>query len=201
MAGFEPAASCSQSRRANQAAPHPVGIRSLSCRTVVRRRPAIRTPGRARRSRHNLLKSRSEIAVWPPRHDHREPGTLLLAVEPPRGRSSMVELQPSKLVMRVRFPSPAPTENPQARGLIPDRFMITPTVFGQARATTGYSRAALRVFARLVRGGQPDLLHQAAECLRDCLVAVPGCVLIDQCGSCGRVTEAGHQLLEAHSRR
>jgi hypothetical protein len=29
MAGFEPAASCSQSRRANQAAPHPVGIRSL----------------------------------------------------------------------------------------------------------------------------------------------------------------------------
>jgi hypothetical protein len=24
MAGFEPAASCSQSRRANQAAPHPV---------------------------------------------------------------------------------------------------------------------------------------------------------------------------------
>src|ERR1039457_5471915 len=31
MAGFEPAASCSQSRRANQAAPHPVGPRSLSC--------------------------------------------------------------------------------------------------------------------------------------------------------------------------
>jgi hypothetical protein len=30
MAGFEPAASCSQSRRANQAAPHPAGpIRSL----------------------------------------------------------------------------------------------------------------------------------------------------------------------------
>jgi hypothetical protein len=29
MAGFEPAASCSQSRRANQAAPHPVGIPKL----------------------------------------------------------------------------------------------------------------------------------------------------------------------------
>ena len=30
------------------------------------------------------------------------------AARPPRGRSSMAELQPSKLVMRVRFPSPAP---------------------------------------------------------------------------------------------
>jgi hypothetical protein len=28
------------------------------------------------------------------------------------GRSSMVELQPSKLVMRVRFPSPAPVCSP-----------------------------------------------------------------------------------------
>ncbi len=33
----------------------------------------------------------------------------------PRGRSSMVEPQPSKLVMRVRFPSPAPNQKPQVR--------------------------------------------------------------------------------------
>src|SRR5437763_8002986 len=31
-----------------------------------------------------------------------------------RGRSSMAEPQPSKLVMRVRFPSPAPTRNPRS---------------------------------------------------------------------------------------
>src|ERR1039457_2098965 len=33
---------------------------------------------------------------------------------PLRGRSSMVELQPSKLVMRVRFPSPAPPQKPSS---------------------------------------------------------------------------------------
>ena len=32
----------------------------------------------------------------------------ILTRGPPRGRSSMAEPQPSKLVMRVRFPSPAP---------------------------------------------------------------------------------------------
>jgi hypothetical protein len=33
------------------------------------------------------------------------------------GRSSMAEPQPSKLVMRVRFPSPAPTRNPSSAAL------------------------------------------------------------------------------------
>src|SRR5215469_14021131 len=53
MAGFEPAASCSQSRRANQAAPHPAGpIRSLPPRRLCPppRRRASRLaagPGRA----------------------------------------------------------------------------------------------------------------------------------------------------------
>jgi hypothetical protein len=43
---------------------------------------------------------------WPP-SPH---GGLWLEIPPEeRGCSSMVELQPSKLVMRVRFPSPAPT--------------------------------------------------------------------------------------------
>ncbi len=41
MAGFEPAASCSQSRRANQAAPHPAEpFRSLPPRGPQPRRPA-----------------------------------------------------------------------------------------------------------------------------------------------------------------
>jgi hypothetical protein len=37
------------------------------------------------------------------------------------GRSSMVELQPSKLVMRVRFPSPAPGIYPRVSGCSPLR--------------------------------------------------------------------------------
>jgi hypothetical protein len=41
MPGFEPGASCSQSRRANQAAPHPVRNGSLSSLAVVPRRPTI----------------------------------------------------------------------------------------------------------------------------------------------------------------
>src|SRR5215467_5902750 len=39
-----------------------------------------------------------------------------VAARPPRGRSSMAEPQPSKLVMRVRFPSPAPTQESQVTG-------------------------------------------------------------------------------------
>jgi hypothetical protein len=46
MAGFEPAASCSQSRRANQAAPHPAGpIRSLPSRTHLLPPAAPAVPG------------------------------------------------------------------------------------------------------------------------------------------------------------
>jgi hypothetical protein len=90
MAGFEPAASCSQSRRANQAAPHPAGpFRSLPL---------------SRRALRSSVRPCYGYAVdaspaW--RRSPRGPG----------GRSSMAEPQPSKLVMRVRFPSPAPTEN------------------------------------------------------------------------------------------
>ena len=41
-----------------------------------------------------------------------------------RGRSSMAEPQPSKLVMRVRFPSPAPTTNPRS-GQVPPKRRVT----------------------------------------------------------------------------
>ena len=105
MAGFEPAASCSQSRRANQAAPHPVGYRSLSCqaRACARRarpttRPAIQTRCLTGRGQHDHRTTRRAIPVL-----------LAKRSPPPRGRSSMAEPQPSKLVMRVRFPSPAPS--------------------------------------------------------------------------------------------
>src|SRR5215472_12970817 len=44
------------------------------------------------------------------------PGAGNTAYQGTRGRSSMAEPQPSKLVMRVRFPSPAPTCNPRSDG-------------------------------------------------------------------------------------
>ena len=40
------------------------------------------------------------------------------------GRSSMAEPQPSKLAMRVRFPSPAPQTRPRSEGLPPDLGLV-----------------------------------------------------------------------------
>src|SRR6266566_5932053 len=112
MAGFEPAASCSQSRRANQAAPHPA-------EPYVAYRPAGHGPvpcdrGRAARLFPAVVGSApgpsSGYAVGA--HLARRSGRQA------RGRSSMAEPQPSKLVMRVRFPSPALTVPPQVKGMI-----------------------------------------------------------------------------------
>jgi hypothetical protein len=87
MPGFEPGASCSQSRRANQAAPHPADTpKPIPCRPLC-------------------LNPSPGVHGRPPM----KPVRYSLAVQLPRGRSSMAEPQPSKLVMRVRFPSPAPT--------------------------------------------------------------------------------------------
>jgi hypothetical protein len=142
MAGFEPAASCSQSRRANQAAPHPVEpIRSLpSMGRDPRRRRASQEPPDAVtaeiRQRLPKLSSQGQwtslpLCLGPPRSAatvrRRCPDPVRCPCSPvPRhsshracGRSSMAEPQPSKLVMRVRFPSPAPpspapTNNPRS---------------------------------------------------------------------------------------
>ena len=132
MAGFEPAASCSQSRRANQAAPHPVEPnRSLPshlpgpavprCPHGVHHDDHPAGPARSRRTkpRHSALPGPAR-AVRP---RCRETGTLSMLTrcqtQPSagtRGRNSMAEPQPSKLVMRVRFPSPAPMYNPRSEG-------------------------------------------------------------------------------------
>jgi hypothetical protein len=103
MAGFEPAASCSQSRRANQAAPHPV-------------KPAEAYPVRSAQDGHRV--SPAPRACGRGYCGRAETVRYGLAAKPLRGRSSMVEPQPSKLVMRVRFPSPAPTRNPSS-GMVP----------------------------------------------------------------------------------
>ena len=116
MAGFEPAASCSQSRRANQAAPHPAEPnRSLpprGARSALRGGNAghspVSPPSRASGHVSALLaENRYAVGAHPVLDadgSHRA-----------RGRSSMAEPQPSKLVMRVRFPSPAPTRKPRSQ--------------------------------------------------------------------------------------
>jgi hypothetical protein len=53
--------------------------------------------------------------------------------EPPCGRSSMVEPQPSKLVMRVRFPSPAPITAGQRP--VPHHFAMSLSFLSAPRAT------------------------------------------------------------------
>jgi hypothetical protein len=114
MAGFEPAASCSQSRRANQAALHPgQATRSLPCRG----RSMLSHISRGKTLTTSLASPipcyQRRLVLAPPTHRH-QAGTLPVATKPSRGRSSMAEPQPSKLVMRVRFPSPAPTNRVSA---------------------------------------------------------------------------------------
>jgi hypothetical protein len=91
-----------------------------------------------------------------------------------RGRSSMAEPQPSKLVMRVRFPSPALTQNPRLRpgqlvGLPPSGRLVLP-------ACPSRARSALR--GALPPGRSEHLSHRR----RDRLIPLPRGVLIDQRG-------------------
>ncbi len=116
VAGFEPAASCSQSMRANQAAPHPVDqTKDRTLGMSVRPRPR-RLYSCLRRLQESRGHSKSLV---------------------PRGRSSMVELQPSKLVMRVRFSSPAPPPPPGGDPEPPDHLRSPP---GGARKRTAAMR-------------------------------------------------------------
>jgi hypothetical protein len=124
MAGFEPATSCSQSRRANQAALHPGGpavayllpvprswLHAAGAQTMCRphqRLPGLGLPGSLSRGRSDQSGTARRYATG------LAACARLLRMWPPRGRSSMAEPQPSKLVMRVRFPSPAPTCKPRS---------------------------------------------------------------------------------------
>ena len=159
MAGFEPATSCSQSRRANQAALHPVGSPKPTPGRPGPRRGTVRYAGAAR---------------------------------PPRGRSSMAEPQPSKLVMRVRFPSPAPPQQPSSE---PPRAPKGPP----SRHASGLAcplRARCTRAASLPPGADEGLAHGR----RDGIVPLPGCVLVDhRCPRAG-VAHPFHQLAKASAR-
>lgn len=109
VAGLEPATSCSQSMRANQAALHP-----------VRRTPRMASPER-------VCDHCSGHCTLVPRRLHESRGNSGSPV--PCGRSSMVEPQPSKLVVRVRFSSPAPF----GRGVQPLPFCCPHNTYGRTR--------------------------------------------------------------------
>src|SRR5699024_10777350 len=109
VAGLEPATSCSQSMRANQAALHP-----------VRRTPRMASPER-------VCDHCSGHCTLVPRRLHESRGNSGSPV--PCGRSSMVEPQPSKLVVRVRFSSPAPL----GRGVQPLPFCCPHNTYGRTR--------------------------------------------------------------------
>jgi hypothetical protein len=207
MAGFEPAASCSQSRRANQAALHPVcctGARPTARSEADARkstgkrragwqstaRPPRGWPGRAPRERRAPGRPRGRLAGADgprglrPLRCRAQPTIsrrqyLSFALQgrplsdvtfcfgcasglercpalvtrwlvgrervrypwlPPRGRSSMVEPQPSKLVMRVRFPSPAPLHH------------VSPPHRPQSRLTLDQERPVRGLWATHGRG-------------------------------------------------
>jgi hypothetical protein len=159
MAGFEPATSCSQSRRANQAALHPVGSPKPTPGRPGTRRGTVRYAGAAR---------------------------------PPRGRSSMAEPQPSKLVMRVRFPSPAPPQQPSSE---PPRAPKGPP----SRHASGLAcplRARCTRATSFPPGADEGLAH--SRC--DGIVSLPGRVLVDhRCPRAG-VAHPFHQLAKASAR-
>jgi hypothetical protein len=92
---------------------------------------------------------------------------------PPRGRSSMAEPQPSKLVMRVRFPSPAPSPSapspartcarPHLRPLHLRPLHLRPQGGSAALRRDGASRAALWLEAPRARARQLGSVSRIAR--------------------------------------
>jgi hypothetical protein len=74
--------------------------------------------------------------------------------------------RPSKLVMRVRFPSPAPAEKTLVTGPKQVAALISSGSLPKSRATDGPQQAVLCITAGLLRPSRsagPDLLDEAAE--------------------------------------
>ena len=101
------------------------GWRDLNPRPLAPKASALpscatpRAPASADRSLRDHQDTSSATAHIPPRSGQQ------VRLGPPRhrgasGRSSMAEPQPSKLAMRVRFPSPAPPHLPGETATLPD---------------------------------------------------------------------------------
>jgi hypothetical protein len=70
---------------------------------------------------------------------------------------------------------------------------------GHTRATTRERHAILAACIEIVAARRARLLYQTAKRLGDRLVAIPGGMLINERSSRARMTEMGHQLLEARA--
>jgi hypothetical protein len=124
---------------------------------------------------------------------------VLLVLLLSRGRSSMVEPQPSKLVMRVRFPSPAPLKSP---GQKPTRSRLgrSGDVPAKPRAINvplprRDEHAALPIISAALT---PTLgLDMSIDRARDRLVSAPRLVLVNHRRTLAVVTQASHQVLDA----
>ena len=111
-----------------------------------------------------------------------------------RGRSSMVEPQPSKLVMRVRFPSPAPTRSSQVRAGFLARSLIIcqPQLIFRAmnvpltRRDQHPGRAVVPVVLVAALG-----LDVGVEPSRDGRIGAASLVLVDQGGASPRPGVSG----------
>src|SRR5215472_14499865 len=93
----------------------------------------------------------------------------------------MAEPQPSKLVMRVRFPSPAPTRKRRSTGFARSLSGSQRGAVGRFGPHMGHRSQTLCILATLVgmiTRRRTHLLDQAAECLCDRLITVPRGVLI-----------------------
>ena len=64
------------------------------------------------------------------------------------GRSSMVEPQPSKLMTRVRFPSPAPEKQQVRHGKRSDLFLLTHSVMKSVMKWVAWGRVRFNPFRR-----------------------------------------------------
>ncbi len=104
-----------------------------------------------------------------------------------RGRSSAAEHQLPKLRTRVRFSSPALKVN----------VLVSPQVRPSSRSSVDGGRIGRRAIR--VPFAIEDFPDHPVERLRDDDVAITRCVLVDQRGTCRRVTHARHQLLRART--
>src|SRR5215469_16501305 len=99
----------------------------------------------------------------------------------------MVEPQPSKLVMRVRFPSPAPTRNPRSAWL-------SSSVRAGIKTRGPFVVPVLRARPALGPTFPPGRSEQLAHRRGDRLVPLPGGVLVDQSGTGAGMAHPLHQL-------
>jgi hypothetical protein len=103
--------------------------------------------------------------------------------------------------MRVRFPSPAPTEHPQLSFLLPRLALIISAPCPAGGPQNGPQTGLSDVLIGQVGTIRSHPVREPAQRLLDGLVAVSCGVLVDHHSPCARMPEPGHQLIDAGSGR